>query len=119
MKTPPPLGQTICLKFCAYYKPGKNEELECRGYTVVEQLIQSGMAGVFDAFEKEADPSATELIVQKICMNCDFHERDCDFMQDRATPPCGGLVLLTQLLKRNRISLEDIAKANKKIVKGT
>lgn len=119
MKKTPPLSQTICLKFCAYYKPGKNEELECRGYTVVEQLIRSGLEGVFDTFEKEADPSATELIVQKICMNCDFFERDCDFMHDRATPPCGGLVLLTQLLKKNRISIEDIVKANRKSTKGT
>jgi len=118
MKKNPLLGQTICLKFCAYYKPGKNEELECRGYTVVEQLLRSGMTGVFDTFENEADRSTTELIVQKVCMNCDFHERDCDFMQDRTTPPCGGLVLLTQLLKKNRISVEDIVKANRKSTKG-
>jgi hypothetical protein len=119
MKKPPPLGQTLCLKFCAYYKPGKNEELECRGYTVVKQLMRSGKAGVLDTFEKEHDRSTSEIIVQEICMNCDFHENDCDFMQDRATPPCGGFVLLTQLLKRNLISHEDIVKANRKSAKGT
>jgi hypothetical protein len=119
MKKPPLLGQTLCLKFCAYYKPGKNEELECRGYGVVNQLLQSGKAGILDIFGKEPDLSTAETIIQKVCVNCDFYANDCDFMQDRSAPPCGGMVLLTQLLKRNRISLEDLVKANRKSEKKT
>jgi hypothetical protein len=36
------LVKTLCLKHCSYYKPGKNEELACRGFHVVERLMQSG-----------------------------------------------------------------------------
>jgi hypothetical protein len=118
MSAPLSFRQTLCLKYCAYFKPGKNEELACRGYLVVEQLIRSGKARIPDAFTKEPDRSTAETVIQKICVNCDFFEKDCDFMQDRAAPPCGGMVVLTQLLKTNRASLEDIVTTNRTCGKG-
>lgn len=119
MSMPLSFRQTLCLKFCSYFKPGKNEELACRGFLVVEQLSRSGKAGVFDNLNLEIDLSTADTIIQKICTNCDFFEQDCDFMQDRAAPPCGGMVVLTQLLKTSRVSLEDIVTTNRTCGKGT
>jgi hypothetical protein len=113
MSMPSSFRQTLCLKYCAYYKPGRNEELACRGFLVVEQLMRSVEAGVYDNLNVEIDRSTADTIIQKICMDCDFYEKDCDFMQDRAAPPCGGMVILTQLLKANRVSFEEIAAANR------
>jgi hypothetical protein len=118
MSMPPFCRQTLCLKFCPYFKPGKNEELACRSVLVVEQLVRSGKAGVFDDLNVELDLSTAETIIQKICMYCDFFEKDCDFMQDRAAPPCGGMVLLTQLLKTNRVTVEDIVTIHRTCDKG-
>jgi hypothetical protein len=47
-------------------------------------------------------------LVNVLCLACDFHEQDCDFMQDRAARPCGGFVLLEQLLGSGVITIEDI-----------
>lgn len=108
MKKIQSLEQALCLTFCSYYKPGKNEELACRGRTVVERLLQNGRMIVFDKSEKKIDSATAEMIVQKMCMSCDFHERDCDYMQDRAAPPCGGFILLAQLLSLGELAIEDI-----------
>ncbi len=117
MKTTHSLGQTVCLKYCSYYKPGKNEELACRCSLVVEQIMHSGKPRVPGTFKKEHDHSAAETIIQKICRECDFYERDCDFMQDPAAPPCGGMVVLTQLLRLKKISVDDLVTTNKKVGK--
>jgi len=102
------LKQMICLPLCAYYKPDKNEELTCKGYQVVKQLQQQGRTLAGEAPGAAADHATREMLVQKMCMTCDFHEQDCDFMIDRAAKPCGGFILLVQLLAAQHISLADI-----------
>jgi formate-dependent nitrite reductase cytochrome c552 subunit len=108
MRIESPLEQTLCLKYCAYYKPGKNEDLACRGYTVVERILREGKTLLFDGHWCKSEPATVELIVQTMCAGCDFHERDCDFMQNRTARPCGGFVLLEQLLAAGSITVEDI-----------
>ena len=103
------MEQTLCLKFCAYYKPGKNEALACRGYGVVERLLNEGKELVLDGYQRDAEPSAAELIINAMCTACDFYEHDCDFMQDRAARPCGGFVLLERLLGAGVITIDDIS----------
>jgi hypothetical protein len=103
-----PLEQTLCLKFCSYYKPGKNEELACKGYMVVERLLREGISLVLASNSGESNPVSVDLLVMTLCMNCDFHEQDCDFMQNRAARPCGGFILLERLLSSGVITMEDI-----------
>lgn len=103
-----PLEQTLCLKFCSYYKPGKNEELACKGYMVVERLFREGKNLVLESKGRESNPVLAERMVKTLCIACDFHEQDCDFMQDRAARPCGGFVLLERLLGSGVITMEDI-----------
>jgi hypothetical protein len=103
-----PLEQTLCLKFCSYYKPGKNEELACRGYLVVERLSREGKSLVIENSSGELSPVLRDRLIDVLCLACDFHEQDCDFMQDRAARPCGGFVLLEKLLGSGVITIEDI-----------
>jgi hypothetical protein len=98
----------LCLKFCPYYKPGKNEELACKGFTVVEQLIQKGGRIVFEKYGLEFDKNVLEILRQRMCLACAFHEQDCDFMLDQTARPCGGFVLISQLLGSGVIALEEI-----------
>jgi hypothetical protein len=74
----------------------------------VEQLQRAGTTIVFQLRTQTPDLSRNELLVQKMCTTCDFSERDCDFMQDRTAPPCGGFVLLAQLLDSGSLLIEDI-----------
>lgn len=102
------LEQTLCFKFCSYYKPGKNEELACKGYIVAERLLREGKSLVLESKSGESHPVPADRIVKTLCIACDFREQDCDFMQDRAARPCGGFVFLERLLKSGVITIEDI-----------
>jgi hypothetical protein len=103
------LERTLCFTFCAYYKPGKNEELTCKGYAIVDRLIQNGKIAISGRLNKEIDATTMDLLVNKMCIICDFHEHDCDFMQNRAAPSCGGFILLAQRLMSGDISRDDIS----------
>lgn len=98
----------ICRNFCSYYKPGRNEELACRGYVVIERLVAEGKGVVFEPSGSKCDTATREQIVERLCGHCDFRKDGCDFMLDRASPPCGGFLLLAQLVADGRISPGDI-----------
>ena len=102
------MNKTLCLNFCAYYKPDKDEALACRGYEVVERLIQEGRPILFQKSGAPRDQATTELIVQNLCSACGFQEDGCDFMLDRKAPPCGGFLFLAQLLGEGTITIDDI-----------
>jgi hypothetical protein len=104
----PLLDRSLCLQFCSYYKPGKNEELACRGYEVIERLLQKSVKILFEKTGTEINHATSELLVQKMCMACVFQKHDCDFMQNSTAPPCGGFVLLSQLLAAKVITIEDV-----------
>ena len=103
-----PLAQALCFTFCSYYKPGRKEDLACKGYTIVERLIQNNRTIIWEKFANEFDPGTADMLVPKICMTCDFHENDCDYMQNRSALPCGGFILLAQLLMSKEITIEDV-----------
>jgi hypothetical protein len=108
MKKNSHLVKTLCLPYCLYYKPGKNEELLCRGAVVVERLMATGKNVVPLRTGSEAGKEIVEQIVQNLCAACDFREHDCDFMLDRKAGPCGGLVLIQRLLASGAITIEDV-----------
>jgi ubiquitin len=107
MGAQPDLTQAVCLRFCSYYKPERNEELACGGYVVLEQLAQQGVP-MRGAQAEPRDRNCEELLVTTLCTACPFQEHDCDFMENRALPPCGGFLLLAQLLAAKQISIEDV-----------
>ena len=103
------LIQRLCLPFCCYYKPGKNEELLCRGAAVVERLLLAGKRLPADEKSLKApDRSATELMLRRLCRACEFREHDCDFVEDGKSSPCGGFVFLSKLLASGAITAEDL-----------
>lgn len=103
------LIQMLCLPFCIYYKPGKNEEFLCRGAVIAERLMRSGrnlLAGQKNLCVPDHD--TIELAVRLLCSACGFRENDCDFAQDRQAHPCGGFVFLSRLLDTKTILAGDI-----------
>lgn len=105
------MEKRLCQNFCPYYKPSKGEGLACKGFSVVENLLQGGKKITFKKSEKVLDISTIEMLVQTMCITCPFYETDCDFIQQRKNaPPCGGFTLLGQLLESDSISIDDIIK---------
>ena len=103
-----PLVQALCLPYCIYYKPGKNEEYLCGGAGVIERLLRAGTPITVVRSDRKRGTAPDESLVKRLCKACAFREYDCDFMRDRAATPCGGFVLLEQLLGSGVISLENI-----------
>jgi len=103
------LEKRLCKNFCPYYKPLKSEGLACKGFSVVENLLQGGKKITFRKSEKVLDISTVEMLVQTMCITCPFYETDCDFIQYRkGSLPCGGFTLLGQLLESDSITIDDI-----------
>lgn len=70
--------------------------------------MQSGKALAFEGIGKEFDRAQAESLVQRMCTNCDFRKDGCDFMMDRQAPPCGGFVLLAQLIEAGIVTIDDL-----------
>ena len=103
-----PLVKTLCLKHCSYYKLGKNEELACQGFRVVERLMQAGRTILMENPGVSDDKQVMDQLIQSLCSVCTFHEYDCDFFQDGVSKPCGGFMLLSQLLGSGKITIAEI-----------
>ncbi|HUJ19703.1 MAG TPA: hypothetical protein VL197_17075 [Nitrospirota bacterium] len=102
------IGKTLCLNFCAYYKPGRNEELACRGYRVIERLTKQGRRIPLERKEQERDAMTDDAVIRRLCVACDFRKDGCDFAMDRKAQPCGGFLLLGQLLRAGIITPDDM-----------
>jgi hypothetical protein len=101
----------LCLNFCTYYKPGRNEELACQGYVVVQRLISGGRRLSQERPAKAARPNAATLkgLQDRVCLRCSFREQDCDYIATGGNAPsCGGFLLLSHLLGTGELTLDEI-----------
>jgi hypothetical protein len=130
------MKNSLCEKFCPYYKPDKDEDLACLGFLVIEQLTGKGVPISCERRESTIHPAASERLLREMCIRCPFYENDCDFAlvsrtnrgsdsvsstpansgerhlleKDRIPSPCGGFTLLGYLLGENIINIDDIKK---------
>ncbi|MBI5044156.1 MAG: hypothetical protein HZC10_10105 [Nitrospirae bacterium] len=118
----------ICKNFCRFYKPEKDEALACRGFNLVLNLV--GEKKINEARISEitdftlSDYPFDELLKERLCKKCDFVVDGCAF-RDNPHPslplstgegegggekkiPCGGYILLTNLLSKGILNIEDI-----------
>jgi hypothetical protein len=107
------LRDDLCARFCPYYKPGKKEDLACKGFLVVKGLIEEGLGIPFfvtdKVTDKRPDPALREKLLHDLCGVCPFFEDGCDFVQQKERSlPCGGFILLTYLLRANIITIDNI-----------
>lgn len=79
------------------------------GFLVIERLMQRGMNVPFEKPSQWSDPGNQEELMVTLCPVCPFYENDCDFAQrQEGALPCGGFLLLGELIKRNIISIDII-----------
>ena len=101
----------LCVNHCTYYKPGRNEELECQGFVVVHRLITKGrrLSQERPGAASAPDARIRDGLKSRVCSACSFREADCDFMLSGGTAaPCGGFALLAHLLGHGDLKLEEI-----------
>ncbi len=103
------MEKRLCANYCSYYKPSKKSDLSCRGMSVVEKLMKEKKRNPFQKSDRNCSNATEEVLVKHMCTTCPFYEKDCDFIKYQGTsPPCGGFILLGQLLESGSITLEDI-----------
>jgi hypothetical protein len=103
------LRAELCSRFCSYYKPGKKEDLACKGFLVIEGLIKRGLHIPFSVQEKKLDSAIPESLLHILCATCPFFEDGCDFVQQKKkSSPCGGFILLSYLLETNNLTIDNI-----------
>lgn len=103
------LRDNLCRTFCSYYKPEKIEEVTCLGYHAVSWLLNRGMHMDFIRGDNLLSPASEDILSGHLCPECPFYEHDCDYAEKKEKAlPCGGFILLTQLLTHKTISIDDI-----------
>jgi len=103
------LQRNLCQEFCSYYKPSKKEIIACKGFLVIEKLLKRGREIPFDKTDQKPGDAIQGELIRGMCIACPFYENDCDFVQKKKdAQPCGGFMLLANLLEKNIISIDDI-----------
>ena len=55
------------------------------------------------------DDVVDEILIQHLCQHCPFYKDDCDYAaRHEKSYPCGGYILMQQLLDQGTISIDDI-----------
>ena len=99
----------ICRNFCSYYKPLKKEELACRGFAVVRELMERGKQIPFEKSERRPGRLTGEVLREVLCPTCPFYNNDCDFiLQEGEALPCGGFIFLGLLIEDGLICIDEV-----------
>ena len=110
----------ICQARCNYYKPNRKDEERCRGFELASLLL-SEKALPTTSGVGPFDPSYKRSFLRKVlCERCPFFVDGCDFVSDDGPPgamPCGGLALISALLKNAAIEESEVEATGERLGK--
>ncbi len=108
----------LCAQYCSFYKPGKDEELACQGFYIIQKLVDEGKHVPAGPDRIMLSVMAEEALFRVICRRCPFFDADCDFAawrrgegSNRAhekVNPCGGFLCLGHCIEQGTVDIEDI-----------
>lgn len=108
----------LCARYCSYYKPGKTEELACKGYSVIERLFAAQKKIPVRIDKVVLKTTAEDDLFRILCRTCPFYEQDCDFAAWRrgnrgndageAVNPCGGFLCLGDCIDTGIVDIRDL-----------
>ncbi len=96
----------VCQGHCSFFKPGSDEALACRGFSVLEDLLAHDPDMARDIpFRQHPEISGRyeHLLHHALCRHCDFFIDGCDFTDPEHTGqalPCGGYRVADLLLQK-------------------
>jgi len=97
----------VCKENCFYYKPGSEKGLACRGFTVLEALLQHhpDISVHFSPRQGNTfEDQYPEILHHLLCRHCDFFIEGCDFTDPEYTDPalpCGGYIVAAALVQQS------------------
>jgi hypothetical protein len=110
------LVATVCAGYCAFFKPGKDEALACKGFLVLQELsrAEKGLPGFPE--KRELRGETREHLFHLLCPHCPFSSEGCDFaawnrgeMPDadrEGVTPCGGFLFLANCIDQGTIDIQ-------------
>jgi len=108
----------LCAQYCSFYKPGKDEELACRGFTLLDALMEQGIKLPAKPDKIVLGANAEDALFTAICRCCPFFGEDCDFAAWKreesreaareSVNPCGGFLCLGHCIVLGTVDIEDI-----------
>ena len=97
------MEKVICKKFCAFYKPGKKEEMKCGSYNfLLANYTGSQISSAAGRAVIEPDFDHDSRINELVCAQCDFLVDGCDYRDGIGKTPCGGYAIVEQLLSKEK-----------------
>jgi len=99
----PRLEKWICEPYCRFYKGGR-EEMACAGLIFFRTHFDRGeLKALLQALVPQSWTGSEDATLSRIlCDGCEFAEDGCGFREgEEDSPPCGGYILLEQLLRQN------------------
>lgn len=93
----------VCRSFCSYYKAGR-EKIECGGYQFLkDHFTLAELQQLIDLMDRPEGirnhiPPDNEDLFALVCDRCDFLIDGCDYRDNRSGPPCGGYILIYELI---------------------
>lgn len=109
------LAETVCARYCAFFKPGKDETEACRGLLVIGELSGAwqNLASCEGNGIKRRETE--EYLCAVLCAHCAFSPDGCDFAAwkrgelapDReGAIPCGGFLFLGSCLEQGTLDIQ-------------
>ncbi|MFH1117418.1 MAG: radical SAM protein [Pseudomonadota bacterium] len=102
----------VCRPHCNYYKQNSSEEERCRGYELTSVFSSMTSSRPVLSSDTPFDPDFKRSFLRDhVCSACPFLVNDCDFTSlhpPENCRPCGGLVLISGLLREGTLSEEAV-----------
>ncbi len=112
------LVKVLCAPYCAFYKPGKDEELACNGFSVLLKLAASGFEIQARPEKRDLQEQTQEKLFGSLCHGCAFFDEDCDYASWRRGEqaarirkeinPCGGFLFLGLCIEQGSMDIQAI-----------
>jgi len=112
----PWLIRNVCAGYCAFYKPGKDEELACKGFLVLRKLTLRWDETAAKGEKKVIRNQTRDNLFAMLCVQCPFFDDGCDFAAGRReetretakedATPCGGFLFLGACIDRGSIDIQ-------------
>lgn len=110
------LERLVCAEHCRYFKPWATPEPDCASMRQVLALV-GRRPELLDTVERLRNrrlaPPLTRdaALLRGVCAPCEHYPENCAYRRSDRSPgavPCGGLLVLDQLLSLGLVSAEEL-----------
>lgn len=116
---PQRLERLVCAEHCRYYKPWATPEPDCNSTQWLLEMVGE-RSELLDAVERlrgrriSLTLAQDRTLLRQVCTHCQHYPTNCAYRRPDPSPgaePCGGVLVLGQLLGNGLISSGDLFRA--------